>query len=63
VRWRAATCKGRSGFFGLLPGLGNPLTVRSSIDAAALRALKPTASLHGAQLRAELTVNNAAIAA
>jgi nitrite reductase/ring-hydroxylating ferredoxin subunit len=63
VRWRAATCKGRSGFFGLIPGLGNPLTIRPSIDAAALRALKPTASLHGAQLRAELTSNNAAIAA
>ena len=63
VRWRADTCKGRSGFFGLIPGLGNPLTIRPSIDAAALRALKPTASLHGAQLRAELTMNNAAIAA
>jgi nitrite reductase/ring-hydroxylating ferredoxin subunit len=63
VRWRADTCKGRSGFFGLIPGLGNPLTIRPSIDAAALRALKPTVSLHGAQLRAELTKNNAAIAA
>jgi hypothetical protein len=59
VRWRAATSEGRSGLFGLIPGFENPLTVRSSIDAAALRALKPTASLHGAQLRAELTSDNA----
>jgi nitrite reductase/ring-hydroxylating ferredoxin subunit len=59
VRWRA----GHSAFFGFIPGLGNTLTVRSSIDAAALRTLKPTASLHGAELRAKLTMNDAAIAA
>jgi nitrite reductase/ring-hydroxylating ferredoxin subunit len=63
VRWRADPCKGRSAFSGLIPHVGDPLTVRSSIDAAALRALKPTASLHGAELRAKLTLNDAAIAA
>jgi hypothetical protein len=56
VRWRAMLCKGTQMF-------GNPLTVRSSVDAAALRVLKPTASVHGAELRANLISNNAAAAA
>jgi nitrite reductase/ring-hydroxylating ferredoxin subunit len=56
VRWRAMLCKGTQMF-------GNPLTVHSSIDAAKLRVLKPTASVHGAELRAGLISNNAAAAA
>jgi hypothetical protein len=42
---------------------GTPLTVHAAVDAAALRVLKPSVSLHGAQLRAQLLTNRAAIAA
>lgn len=63
VRWRAELCKGHKLPRGLMLGGGKPLTVHSAIDAAALRVLKPTASLHGAQLRAKLMTNNAAVAA
>jgi hypothetical protein len=48
---------------GLVLGIGNPLKVHETIDADALRRLKPTVSLHGAQLRAGLITDNAAIAA
>lgn len=62
VRWRAAIRKRRGALLGVTPALGDPLTVHSSIDAAALRVLKPTVSLHGAQLRADLR-SGAAVAA
>ncbi|OYY72808.1 Rieske 2Fe-2S domain-containing protein [Sphingomonas sp. 28-63-12] len=49
VRWRADRPK--------------RLTVRDSIDAGALRTLRPSASLHGADLRAALLASDAAHAA
>jgi nitrite reductase/ring-hydroxylating ferredoxin subunit len=49
VRWRAAR--------------GRTLTVRDTIDAAALRVLRPSASLHCTDLRAILLNNDAVIAA
>jgi nitrite reductase/ring-hydroxylating ferredoxin subunit len=63
VRWRAELRKGLKGLRGLMLGRGNPLTVHATVDAAALRVLKPGVSLHGAQLRAQLLTNRAAIAA
>jgi nitrite reductase/ring-hydroxylating ferredoxin subunit len=61
VRWRAQLCPGRNAR--RMRGLAKPLRVHSAIDAAALRGLRPTVSLHGAQLRAEVLTNNAAAAA
>ena len=49
VRWRADR--------------GRTLTVRDTVDAAALRKLKPSASLHGADLRAALLNTDTALAA
>jgi nitrite reductase/ring-hydroxylating ferredoxin subunit len=49
VRWRADR--------------GRTLTVRDTVDAAALRKLKPSASLHGADLRAALLHTDTALAA
>jgi hypothetical protein len=63
VRWRAQLGKGIKGLRGLMFGRGNPLTVHAAVDAAALRELKPSGSLHGAQLRAQLLPNRAAVAA
>lgn len=63
VRWRTELVKGASRLHALLLRLGNPLVVHSFIDAAALRALKPSVSLHGAELRARLIANPAAAAA
>jgi hypothetical protein len=62
VRWRAQLCPSDKLARRLL-GIGSPLRVHAAIDAAALRVLKPTVSLHGAQLRAQLSTNNAAAAA
>jgi nitrite reductase/ring-hydroxylating ferredoxin subunit len=42
---------------------GRTLTVRDTIDAAALRVLRPSASLHGTDLRAIMLNDDAAIAA
>jgi hypothetical protein len=63
VRWRAEVGKGLKGLRGLMFGHGSPLTVHAAVDAAALRVLKPSASLHGAYLRAQLLTNRSAIAA
>jgi len=63
VRWRAELGKGLKGLRGLMFGSGDPLTVHAAVDAAALRVLKPSVSLHGAHLRAQLLTNQAAIAA
>jgi hypothetical protein len=63
VRWRTELVKGARGLHALLLRLGSPLMVHSSIDGAALRALKPSVSLHGAELRARLMANPAAAAA
>jgi nitrite reductase/ring-hydroxylating ferredoxin subunit len=63
VRWRAAPPKGRGMLSKLIPGAGPTLTVHPSIDAAALRTLKPSVSIHGAQLRNQLIRKDAAVAA
>jgi nitrite reductase/ring-hydroxylating ferredoxin subunit len=63
VRWRAELGKGLKGLRGLMFGSGAPLTVHAAVDAAALRVLKPSVSLHGAHLRAQLLTNRAAVAA
>ena len=55
VRWRAELGSPRKGLHAALLGVGAPFAVRSTVDAAALRTLKPSASLHGEQLRARLT--------
>lgn len=55
IRWRASFGTERTGVRGLLFGLGAPFAVRETIDAAALRVLKPSASLHGEHLRANLS--------
>lgn len=61
VRWRARLGQDRKGVRARLFGIGAPFAVRTSIDAAALCVLKPSASLHGEQLRA--AINPAAVAA
>lgn len=63
VRWRAELGKGIKGLRGLMFARGNPLSVHAAVDAAALRVLKPSVSLHGARLRAQLLTNRAAVAA
>ena len=63
MRWRAELGKGLKGLRALMFGSGAPLTVHAAVDAAALRVLKPSVSLHGAHLRAQLLTNRAAIAA
>jgi nitrite reductase/ring-hydroxylating ferredoxin subunit len=63
VRWRAEVIKTYHGVRGLMHAFTRPLIVHSAIDAAALRVLKPTVSLHGAQLRTKLGTTNVAIAA
>lgn len=55
VRWRARLAPQRSGLMARAMGTGTPFTLRSAIDGAALRVLKPSASIHAAALRAELT--------
>ncbi len=52
VRWRAEIGKTLKGFHARRLGRGTPFAVREEIDAAALRVLKPSASLHGQKLRA-----------
>jgi len=63
VRWRAVLTPAHRRLRGLWLGAGNPLDVHDTVDAAALRVLKPSVSIRGAELRAQLQVPNAAIAA
>jgi nitrite reductase/ring-hydroxylating ferredoxin subunit len=59
VRWRAQLGAGRKGLHGILV----KLSIYDKIDAASLRVLKPSASLHGADLLESITHTAAAIAA
>jgi nitrite reductase/ring-hydroxylating ferredoxin subunit len=52
VRWRAQPGVDLHGVHARLLGLGAPFRVRETIDAAALRVLRPSASRHGEELRA-----------
>ena len=54
VRWRAKLESGRPGLMAKAMGLGNPLQIYSHVDGAALRELKPSASIHAAELRQEI---------
>jgi nitrite reductase/ring-hydroxylating ferredoxin subunit len=51
VRWRARLAARRPGIMAKGLGMGAPFTVLSSVDGAALRVLKPSASIHAAALR------------
>lgn len=55
VRWRAKLESQRSGLRAKLMGLGQPFSVLSSVDGAALRVLRPSASIHAAALRETMT--------
>jgi nitrite reductase/ring-hydroxylating ferredoxin subunit len=57
VRWRARLAPRRSGLMARAMGTGTPFVLRSSIDGGALRVLKPSASIHAAALRAEITAS------
>ncbi len=54
VRWRAKLGPSVKGLVGRLVGAASPFRVRDTIDAAALRALLPSASTHAEALRATL---------
>ena len=51
VRWRAKLGAKRPGIMAKWLGMGAPFTVLPSVDGAALRVLKPSASIHAAALR------------
>ena len=55
VRWRAKLSAHRPGLMAKWLGTGTPLTVLPAIDGAALRVLKPSASIHAAALRLAMT--------
>jgi nitrite reductase/ring-hydroxylating ferredoxin subunit len=55
VRWRAGLAARRPGIMAKWLGMGAPFTVLPSIDGAALRVLKPSASIHAAALREAIT--------
>ncbi len=54
VRWRAKLEAKRPGLMAKAMGLGDPLTVHSHVDGAALRVQKPSASIHAVELRKEI---------
>ncbi len=54
IRWRAEVGTKLEGPHAKLLSVGVPLRIRSTIDAAALRAAKPSVSRHGEDLRAAL---------
>ena len=54
VRWRAKLESRRPGLMAKTMGLGAPLQIYSHVDGAALRQLKPSASIHAAELRQEI---------
>ncbi len=59
VRWRAKLADKRPGMRAKLLGAGTPFTVQSAIDGAALRVLKPSASIHAATLRNAIIARSA----
>lgn len=59
VRWRAKLADNRPGMRAKLLSVGAPFFVRSAIDGAALRVLKPSASIHAATLRNEIVARTA----
>jgi len=63
VRWRAELGKSLKGRHARRLARGTPFSVREVIDAAALRVLKPSVSLHGRKLREALNSAPAVAAA
>jgi nitrite reductase/ring-hydroxylating ferredoxin subunit len=59
LRWRAKLADNRPGMRAKLMGAGTPFTVHNSIDGAALRVLKPSASIHATTLRNEIAARSA----
>ena len=55
VRWRARLGVKRPGVMARLLGAGAPFAVRPAIDGAALRVLKPSASIHAEDLRRQVS--------
>lgn len=60
VRWRAKLGARRPGIMAKLMGLGTPFRILSNVDGAALRTLKPSASIHAAALREAIGSRQAA---
>jgi nitrite reductase/ring-hydroxylating ferredoxin subunit len=54
VRWRARLGDHRKGVMPRLMGVRAPFTIHPSVDGAALRVLKPSASIHAEDLRAQI---------
>lgn len=54
VRWRAEVGKTLKGLHSKRLGMGKPFVIREAIDAAALRLVEPSVSLHGRQLVAAM---------
>ena len=63
IRWRAALGRDIDGLHAKQLLIGKPFHVHNTIDAAALRALTPSASLHGDELRATVVQSGRATAA
>ena len=59
VRWRAVLSPERSGLQSKIMGVGTPLKVHENIDGAALRVLKPSASIHANDLREKIAARSA----
>jgi len=60
VRWRAKIGANRPGIMAKLMGIGKSFAVLPHIDGAALRVLKPTASIHAEELRANIVAREQA---
>jgi nitrite reductase/ring-hydroxylating ferredoxin subunit len=58
VRWRAKLESNRPGIRAKLMGSGAPFAVHSNINGAALRVMKPSASIHAATLRNEISARS-----
>jgi hypothetical protein len=60
VRWRAKVGTTRPGLMATLMGIGKPFRILATVDGAALRTLKPSASIHAAALREAIVSRQAA---
>jgi nitrite reductase/ring-hydroxylating ferredoxin subunit len=58
LHWRAKLGLRRPGLLAKLLGIGAPFRVVPTVDATALRILKPSASVHAAALRAEIAARH-----
>ena len=58
VRWRAKIARNRPGLMAKAMGMRKPLVVHSHVDGAALRVLKPSASIHAFDLRHAIAAKN-----